>query len=107
MRSAICWVYRYRNQSEGVVVHTDKAAVSFNFRITPDDANGVPGHGGLMVYAKDQPYDWDWMRFNTEKSNPEVKSRNRRFSRRRRDRHHPLPRKPGRHVSLESVPLLG
>ncbi len=67
------WAYRYRNQSEGVGTHTDDAAVTFNFWITPDDANLVPGHGGLTVYAKDQPYDWDWLRYNVEKYTPAVK----------------------------------
>jgi tetratricopeptide (TPR) repeat protein len=67
------WVYRYRNQSEGVGKHTDEGAVSFNFWITPDDANLAPDQGGLVVYAKYQPYDWDWRRYNVEKYTPDVK----------------------------------
>ena len=64
------WVYRYNNQSEGVAVHTDDGAVTFNFWITSDDANRSPGGGGLIVYAKEQPLDWDWERYNRDKYGP-------------------------------------
>ena len=66
------WVYRYDNQSAGVVAHTDEGAVTFNFWITPDDANLVAGRGGLIVYTKDQPYDWDWRYYNANKHTPAV-----------------------------------
>ena len=66
------WVYRYNNQSEGVAAHTDEGAVTFNFWITPTDANLLPDRGGLIIYTKEQPYDWDWRYFNTEKYTPEV-----------------------------------
>jgi len=66
------WVYRYSNQSAGVTAHTDEGAVTFNFWITPDDANVLPDRGGLIVYAKDQPYDWDWGYFNANKHTPAV-----------------------------------
>jgi Tfp pilus assembly protein PilF len=67
------WVYRYNNQSEGVAEHTDDGAVTFNFWITPDDANLNPGGGGLVVYAKEQPLDWDWERYNREKYGADMK----------------------------------
>ena len=66
------WVYRYDNQSAGVVAHTDEGAVTFNYWITPDDANLVPDRGGLIVYTKDQPYDWDWRYYNANKHTPAV-----------------------------------
>ncbi|NQU61407.1 MAG: tetratricopeptide repeat protein [Rhodospirillales bacterium] len=66
------WVYRCSNQSAGVAAHTDEAAVTFNFWITPEDANLTPEGGGLIVYAKDQPDDWDWRRYNAEKYTPAV-----------------------------------
>ena len=66
------WVYRYRNESEGVAAHTDEGAVTFNFWITPDEANLDPGRGGLVVYAREQPADWDWRYYNTEKYTPAV-----------------------------------
>ena len=64
------WVYRYNNRSDGVAVHTDDGAVTFNFWITPDAANQTPGGGGLIVYAKEQPRDWDWERYNRDKYGP-------------------------------------
>ncbi len=67
------WVYRYNNRSEGVAEHTDDGAVTFNFWITPDDANLTPGGGGLVVYAKEQPPDWDWERYNKEKYSSAIK----------------------------------
>ena len=66
------WIYRYNNQSVGVAAHTDEGAVTFNFWITPDDANLVPGRGGIIVYTKDQPYDWDWRYYNANKHTPAV-----------------------------------
>ena len=67
------WAYRYRNESEGVAAHTDQGAVTFNFWITPDDANLMPDRGGLVVYAKEQPHHWDWRRYNVDKNTPAVR----------------------------------
>ena len=66
------WMYRHRNETVGVEAHTDQGAVTFNFWITPDEANLEPGRGGLLVYAREQPYDWDWNRINNQKYRPEV-----------------------------------
>ena len=67
------WVYRYNNQTEGVAAHTDEGAVTFNFWITPNDANLSPDRGGLIVYAKEQPLDWDWLHYNNKKYTPAVR----------------------------------
>ena len=67
------WVYRYNNQCEGVAAHTDEGAVTFNFWITPDHANRIPDRGGIIVYTKEQPYDWDWRHYNTKKYTPSVR----------------------------------
>ena len=68
------WVYRYNNRSDGVAEHTDDGAVTFNFWITPDAANQTPGGGGgLVVYVKEQPLDWDWERYNKDKYSPDIK----------------------------------
>ena len=67
------WVYRYNNQSEGVAAHTDEGAVTFNFWITPDHANRIPYRGGIIVYTKEQPYDWDWRHYNIKKYTPSVR----------------------------------
>ena len=62
------WVYRYNNQSKGVAAHTDEGAVTFNLWITPDKANLYPDSGGLIVFTKDQPYEWDWRFYNQMKN---------------------------------------
>jgi tetratricopeptide (TPR) repeat protein len=69
------WSYRHRAEGGGVLAHTDLAAVTFNFWIAPDAANLDPESGGLVVYAKEEPLDWDWMQINRQKSLPEVQAR--------------------------------
>ncbi len=64
------WVYRYASEGEGVRAHTDEGSVTFNFWITPDEANLDPQRGGLLVYTKEQPLDWDWRKFNLDKDDP-------------------------------------
>jgi Tfp pilus assembly protein PilF len=68
------WSYRHRAAGGGVLAHTDLAAVTFNFWIAPEDANLDPESGGLVVYAKEEPLEWDWMRINRLKSVPEVQA---------------------------------
>ncbi len=69
------WSYRHRAEGSGVLAHTDSAAVTFNFWIAPDTANLDPESGGIVVYAKEEPFDWDWMQVNRQKSLPEVQER--------------------------------
>jgi len=69
------WVYRHRSEGAGVEAHTDDASVTFNFWITEDDANLDADHGGLVVYAREQPLDWDWHDINLRKNAPDVRSK--------------------------------
>jgi tetratricopeptide (TPR) repeat protein len=69
------WVYRYGAEGNGVEAHTDDAAVTFNFWIGPEDASLDPDHGGLVLFAKEQPLDWDWTDINLRKNAPDVKTR--------------------------------
>ncbi len=69
------WAYRHQHRCVGVDAHTDYAAVTFNFWITPDTANLRPGHGGLVVYQKEEPFEWDWMVHNREKNAPRIRKR--------------------------------
>lgn len=73
------WAYRHGAQGRGVVAHTDYAAVTFNFWITPDQANLDPASGGLVVYRKEEPYDWDWMEVNWEKNAPRIREKIERY----------------------------
>ena len=65
------WCYRQAPEGDGVRAHSDQAAVTFNFWITADDANLDREHGGLVLYNKEQPLDWDWRKTNADKDNPE------------------------------------
>ena len=67
------WTYRYNNATEGVASHTDEGAVTLNFWITPNDANLRPERGGLKVFPKEQPPDWNWRRYNSQKYTPEIR----------------------------------
>ncbi len=58
--------------TEGVEAHTDQGAVTFNFWLTPEAANLEPDRGGIQIYAKEQPYDWDWRTYNSLKYTPEI-----------------------------------
>ena len=69
------WVYRHDAHGQGVGAHTDYAAVTLNFWITPDTANLAPDRGGLVVYKKKQPMDWDWKEYNTVKYDPLIHKR--------------------------------
>jgi hypothetical protein len=69
------WCYRQAPEGDGVLAHSDQAAVTLNFWITADDANLDKEHGGLVLYDKEQTLDWDWYKTNAEKENPEVLQR--------------------------------
>jgi len=58
------WGYKYDHQLNGIGVHADAAAVNINFWITENDANLDPEGGGLLVYRKAAPLDWDFEKFN-------------------------------------------
>lgn len=73
------WAYRHKARGKGVVAHTDFAAVTFNFWITPDAANLDADSGGMVVYRREAPLDWDWMDTNRNKNTPRVKRRIKNF----------------------------
>jgi tetratricopeptide (TPR) repeat protein len=69
------WVYRHGAEGRGVDLHSDQAAVTFNFYIGPDEGNLDPDHGGLLLYDREQPLDWDWYTTNLKKLDPGVQAR--------------------------------
>lgn len=69
------WVYRHGAEGRGVDLHSDQAAVTFNFYITPDEGNLDSDHGGLLLYDREQPLDWDWYTTNLKKLEPEIQAR--------------------------------
>ncbi len=69
------WAYRHDAGGRGVHAHADHAAVTVNFWITPDKANLAPERGGLVVYKKEHPLDWNWEEHNTAKYEPVIHER--------------------------------
>ena len=60
------WAFKYDSELTGINMHADFAAVNVNFWITPDDALEDPEAGGLIVWDKEAPLDWDFDKYNTD-----------------------------------------
>jgi Tetratricopeptide repeat len=60
------WAFKYDSKLPGIGLHADFAAINVNFWITPDDANLDPKSGGLVVWDKAAPLDWDWAKYNAD-----------------------------------------
>ena len=60
------WAYKYDSRIRGIGHHADAAAVNVNFWITPDDANRDPKSGGLVVYTREAPLEWDFDKYNRD-----------------------------------------
>lgn len=62
------WAFKYDPELSGIPIHADFAAVNVNFWLTPDAANLDPESGGLVVWNKEAPGDWDFERYNADES---------------------------------------
>lgn len=60
------WGFKYDSHLSGIPMHADFAAVNVNFWVTPDDANLDPEGGGLIVWDKEAPLDWDFAKYNND-----------------------------------------
>ena len=60
------WAFKYGGMPTGIRLHADFAAVNVNFWITPDKANRDPDRGGLVVWDKAAPQDWDFEKYNND-----------------------------------------
>jgi tetratricopeptide (TPR) repeat protein len=60
------WGYKYDSEQSGIAAHADFAAVNVNFWLTPDEANLSPENGGLVVWDKEAPLDWDFEDYNSK-----------------------------------------
>ena len=60
------WAFKYDSRLSGINMHADFAAVNVNFWITPDDALEDKETGGLIVWDKQAPLDWDFDKFNND-----------------------------------------
>jgi len=62
------WGFKYGQSSQGIRLHADQAKINLNFWLTPDCANLNPGGGGLQVYDRAAPQDWDFKAYNDQSS---------------------------------------
>ena len=62
------WAFKYDSTLDGIGIHADEAAVNVNFWITPDQANLDPQGGGLVIWDKAAPLEWDFAKFNADES---------------------------------------
>jgi tetratricopeptide (TPR) repeat protein len=64
------WAFKYDSLPgsavPGIPIHADFAAVNLNFWVTPDDANLDPEGGGLTVWDKRMPQDWELWRYKDD-----------------------------------------
>ena len=58
------WAYKYDSSLSGIRIHADSAQVNVNFWISPDAGNLDPDSGGLIVWDKIAPQDWDFEDYN-------------------------------------------
>ena len=60
------WAFKYDSELTGINLHADFAAVNVNFWITPDAALEDETAGGLVVWDKEAPLDWDFEKYNAD-----------------------------------------
>ncbi|MFO0706645.1 MAG: tetratricopeptide repeat protein [Nitrospira sp.] len=66
------WAFKQDSARRGLSLHADAAAVNVNFWITPDEVNLDPASGGLVVYDKEAPADWNFAAYNSEQNKPKI-----------------------------------
>jgi Flp pilus assembly protein TadD len=67
------WAFKYDSRLRGLNIHADAAAVNVNFWITPDEANLDPDHGGLVVWDKEAPKEWNFREYNNTVMEPKIR----------------------------------
>ncbi|MFO1249506.1 MAG: tetratricopeptide repeat protein [Alphaproteobacteria bacterium] len=60
------WGFKYDSALDGIAIHADESAVNVNFWITPDEANRDAQGGGLVIWDKAAPLEWDFAKFNAD-----------------------------------------
>ena len=68
------WAFKHDSARRGLNIHADAAAVNVNFWITQDEANLNPDTGGLIVYDKEAPADWNFREYNSDRNKPKIMS---------------------------------
>ncbi|HVR66461.1 MAG TPA: tetratricopeptide repeat protein [Verrucomicrobiae bacterium] len=60
------WAFKYDSRMSGIPIHADFAAVNVNFWVTPDEANLDKDSGGLIVWNRRMPPDWELWRYKDD-----------------------------------------
>jgi hypothetical protein len=68
------WAFKCDSEMKALNLHADAAAVNVNFWITPDEANLDPESGGLIVWDKEAPKEWNFKDYNSSKNEPKVRA---------------------------------
>ncbi|HEX8749593.1 MAG TPA: tetratricopeptide repeat protein [Nitrospira sp.] len=66
------WAFKHDSTRRGLNIHADAAAVNVNFWITADEANLNPETGGLVVYDKEAPREWNFKEYNSDRNKPQI-----------------------------------
>jgi tetratricopeptide (TPR) repeat protein len=66
------WAFKQDSQRTGLNIHADAAAVNVNFWITENEANQDPSSGGLVVWDKEAPKEWDFKVYNGTTFKPKI-----------------------------------
>ncbi len=66
------WAFKHDSALQGLNMHADAAAVNVNFWITPDTANRNLENGGLVVWDKEAPDNWDFAEYNNDKNKHKI-----------------------------------
>jgi hypothetical protein len=67
------WAYHYDSRLSGIGMHADFAAVNVNFWLTPTEAMVERNSGGMVIWNKKAPKDWNYHDYN--KTDPATKAR--------------------------------
>jgi hypothetical protein len=66
------WAFKHDSARRGLNIHADAAAVNVNFWITEDEANLNPATGGLVVYDREAPANWNFKEYNSDRNKPKI-----------------------------------
>ncbi len=68
------WSFKHDSLLKGLNIHADAAAVNVNFWISHEEANLDPDSGGLIVWDKEAPHEWDFKAYNSQQNEPKIRA---------------------------------
>ena len=74
------WAFKYESKCPGIDIHADFAAINMNLWITPTKCNvdydkekDIGKSGGMWIWDKGAPADWDFTRYNGDDKTEVIK----------------------------------